>query len=890
MFDLEKAIRQWRETLRRNESLEEAFIVELESHLRDAVDRSCREGGTVEEAFRKAAAEIGRAGDIGAEFYKTYTPRLGGRPPWQPGRSLPALLGNSFKIAFRKARKYKAYSLINIAGLAIGLACCILIVAYILTELSYDGYHQNAPRIFRLGVKAELAGTSITAAVSNTPAAPTLTAEYPEVVSAVRFRPTSPRTVVRYGDRQDYEGGIFYADNAVFDVFTFPMIKGDPKTALKAPGSLVVTESIAVKYFGDEDPLGKTLRLNNQSDLAVTGVIADVPKNSHFTFNMLLSFETLYAENRKAQERWLGFPNYTYLLLGEGVRREDLEAKLPAFVQAHMAEDLKAVHGSLSYLLQPLTRIHLHSRLDRDIAAQGGILHVYIFAAVALFILLLACINFVNLSTARASTQAREIGVRKACGATRQDLVRQFLAETLAHGILALVIALGLAELALSYFGSVAGIDLRSGAARLQWLVPGFFGLLVFVGVAAGGYPAFLLSAYRPAAVLRGGAPAGASGSRLRDALAIFQFAVSISLIIGTGIIMAQLRFMKTRDPGFHKEGLAVVRVMPQRLRQNLTLIKARLGQVPGVLGVAATSSAPGLDPDIGQFVPEGAPEDQAQTMDILNVNGDFLPTMGIGLVAGRNFSPDPEADDPAAVLINRTAARRFGWDEAVGKTLRTYSNAARRSETRTVIGVVEDFHLASYYRPIAPLCIGHSPAAFGGLIIRIDPRNVRETIATLNAIWKDIDPDRPFDHFFVDDQFDGQYRSEESLRGIMGSFALVSIVIACLGLFGMTSFALERRTKEIGVRKVLGASAPEIAVMLAKESAKRVLLANVVAWPATYLVMTGWLRRFAYRDGIGIGVFVLATALALLVAMATVGWQAIRAANADPVRSLRYE
>jgi len=890
MFDLEKAIRGWRETLRRNESLEEAFIVELESHLRDAVDRSCREGTSVEKAFHEAAAEIGQAADIGGEFYKTYTPRLGGRPPWKPGRSLPALLGNSFRIVLRKARKNKAYSSINIAGLAIGLACCILIVAYILTELSFDGYHTNATRIVRLGVKAELPGTSITAAVSNTPAAPALVEEYSEVLGAVRFRPTSPRTVVRYGDRQDYEGGIFYADNSIFDVFTFPMIKGDPKTALKAPGSLVVTESIAAKYFGDEDPLGKTLRLNNLEDHAVTGVIADVPKNSHFTFNILLSFETLYAKNRRAQERWLGFPNYTYLLLGEGVQPEALEAKLPAFVQAHMAEDLKAVHGTLSYFLQPLTRIHLHSRLDHDIAAQGGILHVYIFAAVALFILLLACINFVNLSTARASTQAREIGVRKACGASRQDLIRQFLAETFAHGIVALAIALGLSELALSYFSAMAGIDLRIGAAQLQWLVPSAIGLLVFVGIASGSYPAFLLSAYRPARVLKGDSTAGASGSRLRDALAVFQFMVSISLIIGTGIVIAQLRFMKTRDPGFRKEDVAIVRIMPQRLRQNWPFIKARLGQVPGIMGVAATSTAPGLDPDIGQFVPEGFPEDRAQTMDVMSVNGDFLPTMGIGLVAGRNFSPDPEADDPAEVLINRTAARKFGWDEAVGKTIREYSNADRRWETRTVIGVVEDFHLASYYRPIAPLCIGHSPGSFGGLVIRIDPQSVPETLATLNAIWKDIDPDRPFDYFFLDAQFDGQYRSEEKLRGIMGSFALVSIVIACLGLFGMTSFAVERRTKEIGVRKVLGASAPAIALMLAKESAKRVLLANVVAWPVTYFVMAGWLRRFAYRDGIGIGLFVISTALALLIAMATVGWQAVRAATVDPVRSLRYE
>jgi putative ABC transport system permease protein len=890
MFDLDEAVKRWREKLGRNESLEEAFIIELESHLRDEVDRLCREGTGTEEAFRRAAAGIGKADDIGEEFYKTYTPRSGGRPPWKSRRFLPALLGNSFKVVLRKARKNKAYSLINIAGLAIGLACCILIVTYILTELSYDGYHENAPRIVRLGVKANFPGTSITAAVSNTPAAPALVEAYPEVASAVRFRPTSPRTVVRYGDRQDYEGGIFYADGSVFDVFTFPMVKGDPRTALKAPGSLVITESIAAKYFGNEDPLGKTLRLNNQKDLTITGVIANVRRNSHFTFNMLISFETLYAENRKAQERWLGFPNYTYLLLGDRTQREALEAKLPAFVEANMADGLKAVHGTLSYFLQPLTQIHLRSRLDYDVSPQGNILYIYIFAAIALFILLLACINFINLSTARASIQAKEIGVRKACGASRRDLIRQFLAETFAHAALALVIALGLSELALSLFGSLAGIDLRIGAARLQWLIPSSVGLLVFVAVTAGGYPAFLISAYRPARALKGEVKTGAPGARLRDALVIFQFVISVSLIIGTGIVVNQLRFMKTRDPGFRKEDIVVVRVMPQRLQQSFPVIKARLGQVPGVLGVAAASTVPGMEPEIGQFVPEGFGEDQAQRMDTMNVNGDFLPTMGITLFAGRNFSPDFGADGPAAVLINRTAARKFGWDDAVGKTIRTYSNDRRESETRTVIGVVEDFHLASYRRPIAPLCIGNSPGDFGGLVIRIDPKTAQETLATLKTLWKDVDPDRPFDHFFLADQFDGQYRPEERLRGILASFAIVSIVIACLGLFGMTAFSVERRTKEIGVRKVLGASAPEIALMLAKESAKRVLLGTLVAWPVTFFVLSGWLRHFAYRGNIGIWIFVLSAVLALLTSMLTVGYQAVRAGTANPVESLRYE
>ena len=807
-----------------------------------------------------------------------------------PRRFRPALLGNYLKIALRTVRKQKGYSFINIAGLAMGLACCILIVMYILTELSFDGYHEHAGRIYRLGIKANFQENSITAAVSNTPAAPALVEAFPEVVSAVRFRPTSPRTVVTYGDRQFYEGGIFYADGSVFEVFTFPLTKGDPATALKAPRSLVLSESVAAKYFGGDDPLGKTLRFEDQEDLTVTGVMKDVPRNSHFTFNMLISFETLYARNRGAQDRWLGFPNYTYLLLGAAARSEELEAKLPAFVESRMGKELEAVHGRLGYFLQPLTRIHLYSRLEHEISRTSSILYVYIFGAVAVAVLLLACINFMNLSTARASTRAREIGIRKACGASRGDLIRQFFAETFAHSLLAFLIALGLAEAALSLLGSLAGIDLRIGASRLHWLIPIYLGLLLFVGAAAGSYPALLLSSYRPARTLKGNAPAGAGGARFRSGLVAFQFTISISLMIGTGIIFQQLQFMKRRDPGFSKENILVVRIRPQRLQQSLPVIKARLGQVPGVLGVAAASTVPGIDPDVGAFLPEGFRDDQTQTMDVITVNSDFVPTLGITVVAGRNFRTESATEGPTEVLINQTAARTFGWDDAVGRTIRAYSNARRQWETRTVVGVVRDFHLSSYYKTIAPLYIGHSLEGLGGLIVKIDRENRATTLGALRALWKTVDPDRPFDGFFLEDSFDGQYQAEERLRGILGSFAVVSIAIACLGLFGMTAFSVERRTKEIGIRKILGASAAEIALTLAKESVTWVLLANAAAWPAAYFALTGWLRHFAYRSGIGIGIFVLSTLAALLLALVTVGYQAIRTGLANPAESLRYE
>jgi putative ABC transport system permease protein len=803
---------------------------------------------------------------------------------------LEKLIWNDLKIAFRRIKRQKGYSFISITGLAIGLACCFLIVIYILTEISFDRYHVQSNRIYRLGISGKIGENSFTMPVSNTPAAPALVKDYPEVLNAVRFRPTSPRTLVKHGDRQYFEGGIFYADNSVFEVFTFPLTKGDPKTALQAPYSLVISETIAEKYFRDENPIGRTLRLNNKEDLTVTGVIKNVPRNSHFTFNMLISFETLYAQNPRAQERWLGFPNYTYLLFSKDAHPREFEGKLAIFVENHMSQPLKAVSGELNYFLQPLTRIHLHSHLENEISGNSSILYVYVFSALAIFILFLACINFMNLSTARSAARAKEIGMRKVVGARRKELIRQFLSETLVYSSISFLIAAVLVEMSLPLLTSVSGVDLRIDPSQLPWLIPSLFGLAVFVGVAAGSYPGFFLSSYRPAEVLKGNPRAGAAGSRFRSVLVVFQFVISISLIIGTGMIIKQLRFMKERDPGFIKENIIVVRVMPQRVQQTFPVIKTRLEQIPGVRSVAASSTVPGIDPNVGAFVPEGFQDNETQMMDAINVNSDFIPTMGIQIVSGRNFSPEFGTDRQDAVIINQAAARKFGWDDPVGKTIKVYLNEQKRMETKTVIGVVHDFHLASFYKTIAPLYISNLPEGLGGLIIKINPENTQETLGTLQKIWPEIDPDRPFDYFFLKDFFDSQYQSEERLRGVIGSFAGFSLFIACLGLFGMASFAIEQRTKEIGVRKILGASVTKMALMLAKESAKWVLIANLIAWPITYFAAINWLRNFAYRTGIEIWIFVLSAILALFIATLTVSYQSIKAGLANPVESLRHE
>ena len=797
---------------------------------------------------------------------------------------------NDFKIAVRRIKRQRGYSFISITGLAVGLACCILILIYILTETSFDRYHVQADRIYRLGISGKIRESFFIMPVSNTPAAPALVRDYPEVLKAVRFRPTSPRTPVKHGDRQYFEEGIFYADNSVFEIFTFPLAAGDPKTALQAPYSLVISETLAEKYFGGEDPVGKTLRLNNQEDWTVSGAFKNIPKNSHFTFNMLLSFETLYAQNPTAQERWLGFPNYTYLLLGKDADPGEFESKLAHFVEKNMGQQLKPVSGELGYFLQPLTRIHLHSHLENEISRNGNILYVYLFAALALFILLLAGINFMNLSTARSASRAKEISLRKVVGAGRGELIRQFLSEALVCSFASLLIAVVLVELSLPLLSFLSGIELRVDSSQLLWLIPCLFGLAVVVGLAAGSYPAFFLSSYQPAAVLKGNTGTGSEGLRFRSVLIVFQFVISISLIIGTAMIMKQLRFMKDRNPGFIKEDIIVVRVMPQRVQQTFLSIKARLLQIPGVRSVAAASSVPGMEPNVGAFVPEGFQDDDVQMMDVLNVNSDFIPTMGIQVVSGRNFSPEYGTDRQEAIIINQTAARKFGWDDPVGKTIKVFLNEQKRWENKTVVGIVNDFHLASYYKTIAPLYISNLPQGLGGLVIKLNPENTRATLEGLRKIWPEIDPDRPFDHFFLKDFFDSQYQSEERLRGIIGSFAGFSLFVACLGLFGMASFTIEQRTKEIGIRKVLGASVSEMVLMLAKESAKWVVIASVIAWPVIAFALAKWLQNFAYRARVEAWIFILSSALALLIALMTVAYQSIKAGLTNPVESLRHE
>jgi len=799
------------------------------------------------------------------------------------------VLKNYLKSALRNIKKHKGYAFINIAGLAIGMTCCILIVMYIATELSYDRYHENADRIFRLGFDANVGGSQVVSPISNVPSAPVLIQEYPEVLDAVRFRTVS-RTSVEYEDKQFYENDILYADNSIFSVFTFPMTKGDPKTALETAYSAVLTEDTAKRYFGDEDPIGKTLTLNNESNFVITGVMKDVPPNSHFTFDMLCSYETLYDRNREIMEEWFNFRDYTYLLLSEGFDYRDLENKFPALIEKYMGSMLKALGGEIEFFLQPLTSIHLHSNLENEISPNSSIIYIYIFGAVALFILCIACINFMNLATARSSTRAKEVGLRKVVGAERRELIRQFLGESLLYSFLSLMIALLLSRLALPFVSSLSGQDLSMNFAHVSWLIPGLLGLALFVGFLAGSYPALFLSAFRPSQVLKGNLKAGSAHSRLRSILVVSQFIISICLIIGTGIILSQIEFMKNKSLGFDKEDVLVAEIMDRNVRQSLDSIKAEIQRVPGVVSVSSASLVPGQEPSVQPFIPEGFTEKQSQLMEIFWVDHDYFPTLGMEIVKGRNFSLEFGTDSSSAVIINQTAARRYGWENPVGKTIRAPSDEIMKWETYTVVGVVKDFHRTSLHSVIAPQIIGNDPGRFDELAIRISPENSEATLNLLREKWKGIDPKRPFDFFFLDGMLDSQYGAEERLSDILSAFSVFAIFIACLGLFGMASFAAEQRTKEIGIRKVLGASVPGVVALLSRDFLKLIAVANLIAWPLAYFGMNRWLQNFAYKTGIDVWIFIFTGVIAIGIALATISYQSIKAALLNPVDAIKYE
>ncbi|MFC2166609.1 ABC transporter permease [Acidobacteriota bacterium] len=803
---------------------------------------------------------------------------------------------NYIKTAFRNLKRYKGYSFINLMGLAIGISCCIIIMIYVQDEFSYDRYTEDYDQIYRITLNVQAPDRAeIQTARTPPPWAPSLAEDYPEVESYVRFKtPMVSWLVSREENNQKFhEKGFYFADETVFDFFGFEMVKGDPKTALIDPRTIVLTESSAEKYFRNEDPMGKVLRLDNAYDFQITGVIKDIPKNSHFSFDILASFSTLSVipiyggVEYSSWRNGLGPDLYTYIRLTEGVLPSSLEDKIPEFLQNHIGNILNQLNLQFTPRLQPLSEIHLRSNLDAEIRANSDIRYIYIFSAIAIFILLIACINFMNLSTARSASRAQEVGMRKVIGAERKQLIVQFLGETLLLALLALLLSIILIFLLLPLFNSISGKSLEPTFWN-PWIILGLAGITAFVGLVSGSYPALFLSSFQPAAVFRGALKAGKTNVRLRKFLVIFQFTISIIFIIGTGIVSSQLRFIKNKHLGFDKEQVVVLPMGDPQARQIYLTFKERALQNPNILSVSGTLSVPGGLIGALLMLPENAQPGEEVTMEHFMVDHDFVDAMGLELHEGRTFSLEYPTDTMEAFILNEAAVKHLGWEGSVLDKRIVLQNF----KDGRVIGVVKDFHAKSLHQRIEPLIIhiAPDPDAFLQLVVKIAPFEYDRTITALEEAWSEIYPRDPFVYSFLDDDFDSLYRQEKQRGKVFLVFSVLAIFIACLGLFGLASFTAEQRTKEIGIRKVLGASVGSIVQLLSNDFLKLVLLGNLVAWPVAYYVMHNWLGNFAYRVPINLGLFFIAGLLALFIALTTVSFQAVKAALTNPADSIRTE
>jgi putative ABC transport system permease protein len=892
-FELEQAIADWKKSLRGLKAAQDGDLAELEGYLRDKIEESVGQGMTEAEAFQRSAAEFARLGDLDVEYYRARsTSGAGNRPPWKPPRFMPALLWNYFKIAIRKFRKQKAYSFINIAGLAIGLAACLLILLWVKDELSYDKFHEKADRIYLLALSDEIGGASSDLAVTPFAAAPAFAAEIPEIETCVRLFEDSPMAVVE-GDKFELKD-VYFTDPEFFNVFSHSFLEGNGQTALTSPGSLVLTEETALKLFGRTDVTGRTINFNNEYDLKVTAVVENVPANSHFQWNGLVSLSTVAdrPDIRPYMEDWFRIGGWVYVLLKEHASASAVEAKMEEVKLKSIGEQLRQSGSKMDFWLQPITDIHLNSRLEGNIGPSGDIRYVYAFSLIAIFILVIACINFMNLATARSAGRGKEVGLRKVMGARRGNLISQFLGESILLSVIASAIALVIVSLTLPAFNRLAGKAISPASLLGGGSVLALAGLILLAGILGGSYPALFMSAFRPASVLKGNVGRGAKRASFRSVLVVFQFSISIVLMAGTWIVLGQTRYMKTQNLGFDKHRILVV---------NMRAEKAALGGVAALANdlkadanigeVSLTSGVPGRIQTYMVVNMEGRPERESFVAGVIWSDFDFIKTYGIPLAAGRDFSRSFTSDSGGVFLINETAARRTGWSlEAVGKKI-----GFDPDNTMEIVGVMKDFHFGSLKDPIEPLVIRlASPqeiiprARF--LSIKLRQGDLAATLASVKTKWGERS-ERGFDYFFADENFDSLYRNEERIGRIITVFAAMAIFVACLGLFGLASFSAEQRTKEVGVRKVLGASEAGLATLLSKEFLKWVLVANAIGLPAAYLIVGRfWLANFAYRTNPGILVFIAIAGLSLMIALLTVSWQAVRAAVANPVDSLRYE
>ncbi len=803
------------------------------------------------------------------------------------------MLRNYLIVAIRNIRNQKIYSGINITGLAIGLACFILVSLYILDELSYDRMHSKADRIYRLTEKFESDGVGEHSASQPFPVGPTLVNDFPSLVEkSVRlFNFQSPTLALanRKLDKEFNESSIFFADSTFLDVFDFEMLAGNKETALDEPNSILITRSMAKKYFDDDDPMGQILEFQGAENYAVTGILEDAPLNAHFQFDFIISFSSLKnIYGGRYPRTWYWNPCWTYVVLPQNTAPETFHDQMPGFIDKYFPDFIKE---DLTLILQPLTDIHLHSKLDYEIQANGNSNNVYIFSGVAILVLLIAVINFINLSTARASKRAKEVGIRKTLGSSKGKLVNQFILESVMYTFFAVVLSLVIVFLTLPYFNQLAEKSISLITLLTPTYIISLFGLIILVGLSSGFYPAFVLSSFSTISVLKN-SHLKIRGFGFRRVLVAAQFVISMMLIVSTIIAISQLQYLQDDDLGFNKEHVIMIPVIRSPMGQHYKSFKAEAMKSPDIISMTAVEEIVGAKHQVANY--QFGEMERSKPFPHFQMRHDFVRTFNIPMAAGRAYDENILSDDSAALVINEALVRNLGWEDAesaIGKPVKFGSRPNGR-----VVGVVKDYNFVSKHHPIAPLVLQlnlHSRAFelfIKYVAVRVQAENTQAAIDHLDQTWKKFIPNRPFDFFFLDDKLNDSYRAEQKLTKVTIAFSMLAILVACLGLFGLATYSVEQRTKEIGVRKVLGISPGDIMWLLSKEFLIIIAISILISTPLSYFLLNEWLNGFAYRVAITLWPFLIAGFTTLIVAIATVSYHAFRASHINPVEVLKYE
>ena len=804
-------------------------------------------------------------------------------------------------VALRNLWRHRGYTLINIFGLTIGLASSIFILLYVINELTYDKFHEKSDQIHRVWISGSMPATEMRHAVSSPPMAEALMNDYPEVENAVRMR-NAGGWLVRKGDRtfQETDDDFVFADSTFFDVFSFDLIKGDPKTCLRDPRSIVLSEEYAKKYFGEEDPIGQTLKMEQDTNLSViTGVMVDMPQNSHFHYNMIGSLTTL---GNSRSTNWVSHNYYTYVVLKEGTDLVEFESRLREMVIKYVGptiaqfmgvdyEQFEAAGNSYGYKVQKLTDIHLHSDLQYEHEPNGNPLYVYVFLVAAILILVIAGINFMNLATARSTVRAREVGLRKVVGSTRSQLIGQFLTESVVLSLLSLIFAVLLVFLFLPKYNNMIQLNLEFYIFSTSWMIPVLLAFAIFVGVAAGGYPAFVLASFKPAAVFSSDKKSSSRKSLLRSILIVLQFTVTIVILIGTIVVNRQLNFMQKKETGFAKENLLVIE-RSDALKDKIDAFKKEVAQHSNVISAANTTHIPSYQFSDNAHWLEGWDRTKIFTLATCRVSYDFEKALNLELVSGRFFSRDFPSDS-SGVVVNEATVAGLGIEDPLTARFVDYDNDGSE-HFMPIIGVVKDFHFESMQSEIKPMAIHFMRGNYEGVLtVRLGDGNQSETLSFLQSTWEEFNSDYPFDYFWMDERFDTMFATERRTGQILMIFSFISIFITCLGLLGLISYTTNQRTREIGIRKIMGASVEIVMRLLSREIFNLLGISALISIPA-YFGVRAWLQKFAYHINFQMGVYFVVLALVvltvLILAMLTVSYHSYRAATANPADSLKVD